>query len=467
MHTPVIVLLSDGLRADTLRHALDDGALPAMAALRAEGSLAEVTSTFPTVTGPAYVPFLLGRFPGSVGIPGLRWFDRSRTAAGFPAHARSYVGWQMNAVNRDLDRAAPTIFELAPGSAGALSMITRGLQREGQLATLNLRSSLRATRTHFSGDIAEWLVADRETSMKVIERSRRGNTPFIFAAFMGVDKLSHAQGQNAATVAAALRIIDDTVGALREPGQARGNVRVWVASDHGHSPVTQHDDLHQLTAMMGYRVLAHPWLLQRRAQLAVMVSGNAMAHLYLDLRDRERRFWPALATRWQALADSLLARDSVDLMLVPLAADRCAVWSRSRGRAVVVSHPSGISYSTEEGDPLGLGGNLHHLDRAAAWDATRASDYPDSLVQIAVLAHGSRCGDLVLSATRGWDFRQRYEPIPHASSHGALHRDHMSVPLLLDGRPVRRPRRTTDVLASALVSLGISRPRELDGESFL
>jgi hypothetical protein len=156
----------------------------------------------------------------------------------------------------------------------------------------------------------------------------------------------------------------------------------------------------------------------------------------------------------------------VDLVLLPLEAGRCAVVSGTRGRAVVSQHASGISYTMDHGDPLGIGGAMHNLDRAAAWDITRGTDYPDSLVQIAALAASSRCGDIVLSATRGWDFRERYEPIPHASSHGALHRDHMCVPLLIDRPPAYRPRRTTDTFASALRVLGIAAPSVLDGESF-
>ncbi len=89
----VIVLLADGARADTLAAALDSGALPALARLRARGRpFTRSRSTFPSVTGPAYTPFLMGRFPGSVGLPGLRWFDRSREACTFPDYSRSYVG---------------------------------------------------------------------------------------------------------------------------------------------------------------------------------------------------------------------------------------------------------------------------------------------------------------------------------------------------------------------------------------
>jgi len=82
----VIVLLADGVRPDTLRAAIDAGTLPAMARLRSEhgGGLHEVTSTFPSVTGPAYTPFLMGRFPGPIGLPGLRWFDRERETCTFP-----------------------------------------------------------------------------------------------------------------------------------------------------------------------------------------------------------------------------------------------------------------------------------------------------------------------------------------------------------------------------------------------
>ena len=60
----------------------------------------------------------------------------------------------------------------------------------------------------------------------------------------------------------------------------------------------------------------------------------------------------------------------------------------------------------------------------------------------------------MLSASRDWDLRSRYEPIPHVSSHGALHREHMLVPLLLNRPPRTPPRRTVDVMPSALAALG-------------
>ncbi len=89
------------------------------------------------------------------------------------------------------------------------------------------------------------------------------------------------------------------------------------------------------------------------------------------------------------------------------------------------------------------------------------------MVQIAHLAASPRSGDIILSAARDWDFRASYEPIPHVSSHGALHREHMLVPLLLNRPPATTPRRTVDVMPSALAALGSSIPAGLDGTSYM
>ena len=69
-----------------------------------------------------------------------------------------------------------------------------------------------------------------------------------------------------------------------------------------------------IVAAAGHRTLAHPWVFTIGADVAVMVSGNAMAHLYLDVRSRARTS-VELDARWRALADLLIERPSVDLLL--------------------------------------------------------------------------------------------------------------------------------------------------------
>ena len=123
-------------------------------------------------------------------------------------------------------------------------------------------------------------------------------------------------------------------------------------------------------------------------------------------------------------------------------------------------------YERISGDPLCFGSDLHGT-ADDTHEATRESQYPDGLVQVVGLAGSSRAGDLILSASPGWDFRARYEPIPHRSSHGGLHRDHMLVPLLANRPIAGMPRRTTDVFASSLDALGVAPTPGLDGRSWL
>lgn len=468
---PVIVLVADGARPDMLTSAIDGGALPALAALRAEGTSRTVVTAWPSVTGPAYAPFLLGRFPGAVGLPGLRWFDRTREVSALVGHARSYVGADLRHVDRDLAEDAPTVFELVGSSLGALNVISRGLPRRAQIGR-GLWFAARAALTHFRGDVGGWLAIDRDIGRTLVRRIRREHPDFVFAAFTGIDKTSHAAGHQAPLVLDAMRIVDDVVAEIRADAERDGRwdqLHLWVVSDHGHSPVKHHDDLVGRVRALGLKTLAHPWAIGSSHHAAVMVSGNAMAHVYFDLSQKGRPFWRRLDDQWRERVAELLAFPSIDLAVLPLGPARFEVrgsHSSRAGRAIVERRNGHYSYLPQTGDPLGIGGEMV-FDRRGAFEATRESEYPDSIVQIAHLGGAERSGDLILSASRDWDFRDRYEPIPHVSSHGALHRDHMLVPFLSNRRLTGEPRRTTDVMPSALAALGLPVPARLDGEAFL
>ena len=464
----VVIVVADGLRPDTLASALDAGALPALSRLRAEGGLHTAVSCFPSVTGPAYVPFLTGRHPGAVGIPGLRWLDRSRERRGVRWRARSYAGIDGWSVNEDLDPAAPTLFELAPG-LGALSVVTRGLPRERNIGA-GPRFALRIARAHFGGEVDDWLAIDRDVVVELRRRARALRPRIVFAAFTGVDKASHACGHGAPQVREALSIVDDAVAGLRLDAEADGRWRdmhLWVVSDHGHSPVAAHDDLVRLLESWGHRVLSHPWLARGRADVAVMVSGNAMAHLYPEPTARRRRPWPSHAARWEEPVQRLLARPSVDIALLSHGPNRCEVRASGRGSAMVESLTDGrFAYRPIDGDPLALGAGGESC--ADGWlERSNGGDHPDAMLQIARIAGAARSGEIILSASRGWDFRSGWEPVPHVSAHGALHRDHMLVPLLLSRPAAGRPRRTADVMPSALAALGVAVPGGLDGRAFV
>ncbi|CAN5420276.1 hypothetical protein BH09GEM1_BH09GEM1_29670 [soil metagenome] len=464
---PVIVLVADGARLDAFQGALAD--LPALRRLRDEGGLHPVSTVAPSVTGPAYTPFMTGRFPGPIGVPGIRWYDRARLACGWPGYSRSYVGIQFRQFDDDLDPSVPTIFEMVPNSLAALSVITRGLPHARRLGTLTVRSAARVALTHFRGKAEAWLDVDREVMREIPRRVREERPDYLFAAFAGVDKASHAFGHESALAHEALGIVDATAARLRSDAEAGGwwdDTHLFVVSDHGHSAVDEHEDLVRVIADTGLRVMSHPWVLGLPSDVAAMVSGNAMAQLYLEPSRRARPWWPALASRWDRLAAVLLKRESVDLLLLPHSPTLCEIRSAHRGTALVGRDGDSFFYRRTTGDPLGCGSDVRG-SADATHDVMSATDYPDAIVQVVSLAGSSRAGDLILSARPGWDLRARYEPIPHCSAHGALHRDHMIVPLLMNRRPARAPRRTTDVFASALAALGVAAPLLMDGASFL
>ncbi len=471
----LVIVVADGARADALFAAMDAGQLPALARLRREGSAHTLTSVFPTVTGPAYTPFLMGLHPGRAGVPGIRWWDRARTATSWPGYARSYVGFEALRADTDLTREHRTLFEHAERPLGAFTPHGRGLSAAQRIGA-DWWFGLRMGWTHFRGDLPRWLALDRALGHQTAERIRRERPDVAFLAHPGIDKLSHQLGHGAPAVLDAMRTVDSTVAGLRADAEEDGRwdtMDIWVVSDHGHSRVRHHEDLAGLLKGWKLGVIAHPWTFTGGRDAAVMVSGNAMAHVYLDLDRRDRPWWPLIADKWQWLVDRLLGRDSVDLLMLPRSPREVEVHARGRGMALVSRDAHGrYHYLSESGDPLGIAEAVGiEASRAAftedeAHAVTFGTDYPDSLVQVIALAGAPRSGDILLSASRDWDYRAKYEPIPHVSSHGALHREHMLVPLVTS-RPVSgTPRRTVDVLPSALRALGHAVPEGLDGRSF-
>ncbi len=437
---------------------MDAGEVPALQALREQQGTHTLTTVFPSVTGPAYVPFLMGEHPGHVGLPGLRWFDRSRRDTGWPHYTRSYIGSEMRKVDRDLTLEKPTAFERSGGGLAMMNMIGRGLPHRNKL-TNSVQFALRAGYTHFRGDVAGWLDVDRALSKQMLGRVLADRPPFTFASFCGVDKTSHSVGHKARIVRDALTIVDGFVSDVTAAATREGwmdQLALFVVSDHGHVDVQAHDDLADLFRDAGLRVLAHPKIFGvRDPEMAVMVSGNAMAHLFVELESRTRPWWPALTDRWNATAEMLLQRPSVDLLLLPHSETQVEIrGGDGRGAAMTQRDGTRYHYTPLTGDPLGLG-EVHDASEAEVWERSLGTDYPDALVQILALNDCSRCGDFIISATRDWDFRGRFEPIPHKSSHGALHRDHMLVPMLTNVPSATPYRRTQDVFHRAMQFLGV------------
>jgi hypothetical protein len=440
----VIILISDGLTPDALDDAIHAGDVPELAALRDAGGRHVLTTVFPSVTGLAYIPMLTGLHPAEAGVPGLRWYDRSRRLPALLGHSRSYVGTQIRRMNDDLAPGIPVAFELAGGKAlGAAAMITRGLPRRNQLDR-GLAYAARVVRAHVTGDVGGWASLEEELAERLVTRVRLERPRFVFAAFTAGDKAAHAGGANAPGVNRSLRLVDHVAGAIRRDAERDGRwhgMHLWVVSDHGHSPVDKHLDLAAELRNLNVRVRSHPWTLPDRSEVAVMVSGNSMAHVYLGLGNRPD--WDAVAREWMPRTERVWSHEAIDLIAARMSPSLVEL-RRGNERAEIAVSPRGLSYRATAGNPLGIE-CFGELSETATHERTCGSAYPDAVAQLARLVLAERSGDLVISASPGWDLRRQYEPIAHVSSHGALHAAHMLVPLTGNRGFPEKPRRTADL----------------------
>lgn len=444
--TSVVILVADGLTAEALDAAIARADVPELAMYRDTGGRHIVSTIFPSVTGVAYIPLLTGLHPAAVGIPALRWYDRSRRLPALLGHSRSYVGTHIRAMNRDLDPGARTAFEVANGHAlGMEAVITRGLPGRNQVDR-GWWHAARAMRAHVRGDVDAWAALEEDVAGTLVERTRREKPRFVFAAFTAGDKAAHAGGATSAGVMRSLRLVDHVASQIRRAAEADGRwpqMHLYVVSDHGHSPVREHLDLAALIAGSGIKVRSHPWTIPDGSDVAAMVSGNSMAHLYLGLGATARKHWSELEPVWRQRLSFLWTHPGIDLIAM-LQSESAVVVERGSERGAVQVARERFSYMPIAGNPLGIDA-FSGVCADEAHERTLGSTYPDSVVQLARLVTAERSGDLLISAAPGWDLRRRYEPIDHVSSHGALHAAHMLVPLT-GSRPLPdRPRRTADL----------------------
>ncbi len=471
------MILADGARAQTFEKLLAAGDLPAISEHVVErGCYRRATTTFTSTTGPAHIPLLSGCFPGTANIPGYRWFDRERYRGWGPAAPsafRSYNGPEASRFEIDMDSRVKTLYELIDDSVGVYGMITRGLDPGRNL--LRRRKAAIWAHSHFFHDYRR---ADRSAAAALLDAvSIRAR--FRFVAFPGIDWNCHYLGVDGPEAIAAYGRIDAAVGAVAARLQRSGayeQTLILLVSDHGHCRVDQHFDFPvELASRLGLRTAYHSFPAFRpRFDALAGVSGNGMAMAWLrgerpgwrgpgPDRDRIERDHPGLIG-W------LLERGAIDLVITRDGYGGQIVESR-RGRARLVEAGTGpavrIEYEPLDGDPFGWELGAATLGSREALEQTAGLAYPDGLLQITQLFRSARCGDLVVSATPGFDLRERFERPEHRSSHGALHRDHMLVPFASSEPLYDGPLRTADIAPTVLDYLGLAAPPVIDGSTRL
>src|SRR5437667_759103 len=462
-----VLVLIDGARCDVLRELLGRADLPNLSRWVIErGGLTTGTTVFPSTTGVAYIPFLFGRYPGSVGIPGIRWLDRPGAAGGWREQwraARSYCGVQGGWLNRDI-APAPSLFDLVPESIAICTPLTRGLGPGAN--RLAFRRAALGAAAHYVGTYPALDRAIARTWLDAAAEPWR----FIFVVFPGVDGISHLKDPFHPAVLESYRLVDRALGAFvaRVSKEGKGDLpEFFVVSDHGMTAMREHADPAVLLEGDGVRTLRHPVHVWRRgARVATMVSGNASVQLYFDPRSaRERSLTESEIP--EAILERLLALPAVRLAACRADSAGGIVVRTQNARARLMESAGLVRYEPETGDPLGLGGYLE-LDDRDLLSRTRETDVPDAPRQLLQLFRSPRAGDLALAAAPGADFRGPWEIPEHRAGHGSLIAEHMEVPIAASVTLPETAIRTVDLMPTILERLDVTAPSDLvlDGVPF-
>ena len=439
----VIFYLIDGARPDILSRLIDEGQLPHIKQnLIDEGSYVKGTTCFPSTTGPAYLPYLTGSYPGDHGITGIRWFDKSEYFKGrWRRNAmRSYCGYEAKYFNDDMNDAYPSLFEKYTNGYNIYNMVTKGVKDENDV-TQEGKSKLYFD-AHFKHKHHKVDKLGHEKLMGVVEK----DFDFVFAVFPSIDWDSHSYHFNDDRTIEAYRIADRSLGEVikkLKDNNKYDETLIVMASDHGLTSTHTHLDLGKFFKSNKYRVLEYPTIWTLFPKVAVFISGNSFASLsFLD--QEEPYYRKELLDKHGAVINKLVENKAVDFILVRESESELAAIN-SNGFATIKYSNEGLEYKTQTSNVLDINDTLRPLDKDEAFDWCFESTYPDSLIQCEQLFSSDRAGDVVLSANVGYDFRDFWEIPEHKGSHGSLHRDHMHVPILMNKKLVEGPIRTKDV----------------------
>jgi len=430
MSRKVIFYLVDGARPDVLYRLAKEGQLPNIQKYMIdEGSSTVGTTCFPSTTGPAYLPFLCGTFPGDHGITGIRWFDKAEFFRGRWGRnsMRSYCGYEAKYFDDDMDSKYPSLFETYDRGFNIYNMIVKGVKPENDL-TKEGKSGL-YLRAHYQH---KHHAVDEKGHEKLMEALDK-NPQFVYAVFPSVDWDSHCYHYEDDRTIEAYKIVDRSVGEvvnkLKEQGEYEDTLIV-MASDHGLTSTHTHFDLGRFWKKAGYRVLEYPNIMKIRPEVAVFISGNSFGTVsFLD--QKEMYVESLLEERHGKALEKFVQEPGVDFIVYRKSATDFIVRNES-GKAEISVSGQTVRYTATTGNPFGIADTGGYVDEKVAFTHCFDSDYPDGLWQVKQLMESPRSGDVVVSAAVGYDLRDFWEYPEHKGSHGSLHKDHIHIPVLVN-----------------------------------
>ena len=469
----LIFVLIDGAPYEIFKALIENGDLPNIKKYVVDrGSLNKAVSVFPSTTGPAFIPFFMGLYPGTVNIPGIRWLSKSKfhTPHRFKRPGVcSYMGFDGLRFEADLPSGFPTLFNFFSPVSNIYNLLVRGCP-----PAKNLTRWIKPfvyTYAHFSH---RWRFVNR-IAIRHLHKAVEAGDKFVMCLFPAVDTFSHLSDIQSPQVLQTYREIDTAIGDLVHTLQKANTLEetlILITSDHGMTDTHTHIDVPQHLDDGGWRCLHYPKIWRQGTVSASMVSGNGMTHLYFKNSGKEKGWGeraPFEELQQMGVISSLIELEGLGLVAGQSETGDIMVQSRG-GQGKISCHAQDtddenpqsatttfkcadalrFSYQFTGTDPLGYGIHYKNLSSRDALRETYDSPYPDGIVQLWQIFKSERTGDLVLSAESGYDLRARYEIPEHHATHGALIAEHLHIPLATNYPIVEQCIRSVDVFPTVL-----------------
>eukprot|EP01114_Cavostelium_apophysatum_P016405 TRINITY_DN4655_c0_g1_i1.p1 TRINITY_DN4655_c0_g1~~TRINITY_DN4655_c0_g1_i1.p1 ORF type:complete len:1050 (-),score=275.70 TRINITY_DN4655_c0_g1_i1:2220-5369(-) len=496
----VTFFLVDGLDRYVFKKLMNEGKLPNVAKLIREGSMVQngVTS-FPSITGFAFYPYITGEDACKSGIMGLRWFNRSETEG--RAGIRNYVGKTNIWMNKDFNGDLPTIYERFSEnhSYSTQCYANRGVKTSVILGWPMVSAKFRALfpfnflkHLPFVGSkiIHTWRSYETLIFDKAIEDLV--NKPKVqWLTLASTDSCHHVEGASKDYVEC-VEVIDENIGkymkACKDLGMDKDRIYVFL-SDHGVNDVHTNVDVGiQLSQKYGFQLLNSnksnvvkttlddSLIPYKNFDLIACVNGNAMVYLYFKNQVETAGYGWAEALPYDQLfkynfggkninlVKDTLNIDGVDLVFTRGPNGTSEIHSKEGSARVSMNGDKYIYEVIKGSDPFDYPAELHNQYLGAEnWlNATYQSKYPYGPVRAHRMMSTSEAGDLMLISKIGYDFGLQNEPVVgnYKGAHGSLCADQMIVPFILKGPGIRAGATVTtataeDLGATVLEALGI------------
>jgi hypothetical protein len=358
-----VVVHIDGLGADSLEHAFDDGDMPFTKSLMAsEGySIHRYRCGIPSTTPFAQAGILYG---DNSEIPSFRWWDREQQlavqfgpgstfkkvagkyfqgcrpltqdgaciAACYPAGAAETFG--ISYQDRSYRKSSTDKFSSAwtvvlPYLANPLNvgdLLFHGAESIAQTANAFVKDRLEGRRpvvAYALTDVLEEMFVHHVTRYAVMRAMRKGY-PSIYAGFYAFDETGHAFGPDDRYALGILKHVDSTIKKIAE--QRDGRYELVILSDHGQIDTVPFGQVSEkafgeLIAewLPGFRVKEMkggtygPEEDEASGRVNIANSGG-LSHIYLADR-RKRMNYSELNSQFPELASRVAGIDAIELVM--------------------------------------------------------------------------------------------------------------------------------------------------------